>query len=115
MRTMIRVGRDRWWHLSLAFLGACTAALLTFCLVELNSASDQISGLRTSQTKLATALNGAQGQLKANGITPSQPPAAALIGPAGPAGATGPAGLEGPSGPPGPAGPSGPPLRNTIT
>lgn len=111
MTTLIRVGRDRWWHLSLALLGVCTAALVAFTIVELHTASNQISRLQTSQGKLASALTDAQAQLKQNGIQPAQPAPSQIIGQAGPpgaVGATGPAGQPGPSGPSGPPGPTGP-------
>lgn len=111
MTTLIRVGRDRWWHLSLALLGVCTAALVAFTIVELHTASNQISRLQTSQGKLASALTDAQAQLKQNGIQPAQPAPSQIIGQAGPpgaVGATGPEGRDGPSGPSGPPGPTGP-------
>ena len=91
MATLIRVGRDRWWHISLAVLGVCTAALVAFTIAKLHTASGQLDRQGQSITALSSALSADEGQLRSHGLTPVAPPAASLIaGPPGPAGATGP-------------------------
>jgi len=103
---------ELWWHrYSRRILAGVSVLALAVAIYSIGYnyiAVQRLNRQDRSITALAAALNGAQGQLKANGITPSQPPPASLIGSPGPPGATGPAGQSGPSGPPGPAGPPGP-------
>jgi hypothetical protein len=103
---------ELWWHrYSRRILAGVSVLALAVAIYSIGYnyiAVQRLNRQDHSIAALAAALNGAQGQLKANGITPSQPPPASLIGSPGPPGATGPAGQSGPSGPPGPAGPPGP-------
>lgn len=91
MATLIRVGRDRWWHVSLAVLGVCTAALVAFTITKLHTASGQLDRQGQSITALSSALSADEGQLRSHGLTPVAPPASKLV-----AGPTGPAGPQGP-------------------
>ena len=91
MATLIRVGRDRWWHVSLAVLGVCTAALVAIAITKLHTASGQLDQQGRSITAMSSALSADEGQLKAHGLTPVAPPASKLV-----AGPTGPAGPQGP-------------------
>lgn len=103
---------DRYSRRILAAVSVLALAVAIYSIAYNHIAAGRLNKQGQSITALAGALANAQGQLKANGITPSQPPPASLIGSPGPpgaAGATGPAGQSGPSGPSGPAGPPGGP------
>jgi len=103
---------ELWWHrYSRRILAGVSVLALAVAIYSIGYnyiAVQRLNRQDRSIAALAAALNGAQGQLKANGIVPSQPPAASLVGPAGAVGATGPEGREGPAGPAGPSGPPGP-------
>jgi len=87
-----------WWGRARAHWGRGLVAVLfvafaVFTVSKLYAASGQLDRQSNIISGLSTGLSGAQSQLKANGIQPSQPAPAQIIAQAGP---------------PGPAGPSGP-------
>lgn len=104
---------ELWWHSYsrriLAGISVLALAVAIYSIGYNYIASERLNRQDRSIAALADYAARLQGQLKANGIIPSQPPTAALVGPAGAVGATGPAGIPGPSGPSGPPGPSGSP------
>jgi hypothetical protein len=106
--------------LKTAFLSVFALMVLggVYISAQMASLSSRATDQQTVIAQLAQGLDTTRRQLSYHGITPSAPPASAIIqGMVGPTGAMGPAGpkgepgvsITGPSGPPGPSGPSGPP------
>lgn len=92
--------RHHWWTVARASLAAAALVVVWIMLSKIGTASKQLSDLRSQQTQqsravtlLSSNLADAQAQLKAHGITPTQPPPAQIIAQAGP---PGPQGAQGP-------------------
>lgn len=92
MIKLFRTGRDRRWYVVLAALGV-TLGLLVFTNVRLDSMNSKQARQARTVTALSSYLGGAQAQMKAAGITPSQPAPSQIIAQAGP---PGPQGSQGP-------------------
>lgn len=92
MATLTRAVRDRIWHILLAAL-LVILGLVVYTIVNQYS----LRAAQSRQDKVVAALSsnlaGAQQQLKAHGIEPSQPPPSQIIAQAGP---PGPQGSQGP-------------------
>lgn len=83
-------GSKQWGRVLIAFL---FAAFVVFTIDKLYAASSQLDRQAKVIADLVSIGNGAQAQLKQNGLQPSQPAPSQVIaqaGPPGPAGATGP-------------------------
>jgi len=90
-----------WWgwaraHWGRGLVGVLFVAFAVFTVGKLYAASGQLDRQSNIISGLSTGLSGAQSQLKANGIQPSQPAPSQIIAQAGPPGPAGPAG-PGPS------------------
>lgn len=95
--------RCHWWTAARVLLAVAALVVVLVMLSKLGMASRQLTDLRSQQTQqskavslLSSNLADAQAQLKAHGITPTQPPPAQIIAQAGP---QGPQGIPGATGP----------------
>ncbi len=85
--------RRHWWSAIIVAIATATVVVVVIMLAKLGAASQQLAQQSKAISLLSTGLSDAQGQLKANGITPKQPPPAQIIAQAGP---PGPPGIQGP-------------------
>lgn len=88
--------RRHWWTATRVCLAVAALVVVAVMMSKIGAASRQLDRQAKVIAGLASIGNGAQAQLKQNGIAPSQPSPAQIIAQAGPQGAQGPAGAQGP-------------------